>query len=145
MKSRRTRSQNQIFDLLKQLKEAISAQDLYVQLREHNIGMGLATVYRALESLKREGVIQVRTLSSGESLYSLAQAEDTHHLTCVRCGQSTEMDECPVHGLENHLTESHRFQIFYHTLEFFGLCSTCQLTEDDALSDSRSDSRAATG
>ncbi|MEM9944642.1 MAG: transcriptional repressor [Cyanobacteria bacterium P01_D01_bin.36] len=141
MKSRRTRSQTQILERLKQHKKAVSAQDLYLQLRQHNISMGLATVYRALEALKLEGAIQVRTLPSGESLYSLAQAEDLHHLTCVRCGQSVEMDECPVHGLESHLTESHHFQIFYHTLEFFGLCKPCQLDE----ADSRPDSRAATG
>lgn len=132
MKDRRTRSQNQVLDLLKQLQEAVSAQDLYVQLRQRQVSMGLATVYRALESLKLEGAVQVRTLSSGESLYSLAK-EDTHHLTCVRCGSSAVMDECPVHGLESHLTQSHHFQIFYHTLEFFGVCEACQLTEEDSL------------
>ena len=125
MNSRRTRSQTQVFELLKQLPEAISAQDLYAQLREQQISMGLATVYRALDSLKLEGVVQVRTLPSGESLYSLAK-QDTHHLTCVRCGTSAVMEECPVHGLESHLTQSHHFQIFYHTLEFFGLCEKCQ-------------------
>lgn len=125
MKRRRTRSQTQILELLAQLSEAISAQDLYMQLRQNNVSMGLATVYRALDSLKQEGVVQVRTLPSGESLYSLAK-QDTHHLTCVRCGTSAVMDECPVHGLESHLTQSHRFQIFYHTLEFFGLCESCQ-------------------
>ncbi|CAN5742409.1 Fur family transcriptional regulator [soil metagenome] len=132
MKTRRTRSQTQVLDLLKQLKSAISAQELYVQLRQRQVSMGLATVYRSLESLKLEGAVQVRTLSSGESLYSLTQ-EDTHHLTCVRCGSSVVMAECPVHGLESHLTESHHFQIFYHTLEFFGLCEQCQLAEEDSL------------
>lgn len=144
MKSRRTRSQTQILELIKRLKDAVSAQDLYLQLRQEKNTIGLATVYRALESLKQEGTIQVRTLPSGESLYSLVQA-DTHHLTCVRCGHSTEMAECPVHGLETHLTESHHFQIFYHTLEFFGLCEQCQQlqpAEDASLLDSP---RTATG
>ncbi|MGD1897018.1 MAG: Fur family transcriptional regulator [Phormidesmis sp.] len=141
MKRSRTRSQTQVLKQLQTLKEPTSAQDLHIHLRQKKVSMGLATVYRALESLKLEGAIQVRTLSSGESLYSLAAAEDTHHLTCVRCGNSTIMDECPVHGLESHLTESHHFQIFYHTLEFFGLCQTCQLAEDDSLKDSRNDSR----
>ena len=128
MKSRRTRSQTQVLDLLKQLESAISAQDLYAQLKQRQIRVGLATVYRALESLKLEGVVQMRTLPSGESLYSPAQA-DTHHLTCLRCGNSVEVAECPVHGLEHDLNESHQFQIFYHTLEFFGLCEDCQLQE----------------
>ena len=128
MKNRRTRSQNQVLELLKQLPEAISAQDLYAKLRQQQIRMGLATVYRALDSLKLEGTVQMRTLPSGESLYSLTK-QDTHHLTCVRCGTSAVMDECPVHGLESHLTASHHFQIFYHTLEFFGLCEQCQGAE----------------
>ena len=125
MKRSRTRSQTQVLELLKQLPEAISAQNLYVQLRQNKISMGLATVYRALDALKLEGIVQMRTLPSGESLYSLAK-QDSHHLTCVRCGTSAVMDECRVHGLESHLTESHRFEIFYHTLEFFGLCEKCQ-------------------
>ncbi len=125
MTSHRTRSQTQVLALLQQTSDAISAQNLYLQLRQQQVRMGLATVYRALDSLKLEGAVQVRTLSSGESLYSLVK-EDTHHLTCVRCGDSTVMAECPVHGLETHLTESHHFEIFYHTLEFFGLCEKCQ-------------------
>ena len=126
MRSHHTRSQTQVLDRLKQLEKAISAQELYLQLRQQNISVGLATVYRALESLKLEGTVQVRTLPSGESLYSLAQA-DTHHLTCLRCGDSIEVEECPVHSLEHRLNESHHFQIFYHTLEFFGLCEKCQM------------------
>ncbi|MDJ0703829.1 MAG: Fur family transcriptional regulator [Leptolyngbyaceae cyanobacterium MO_188.B28] len=125
MKARRTRSQEQILKVLKKLNCAISAQDLYVDLRKQNQSMGLATVYRSLEALKLEGVIQVRTLTNGESLYSLVQ-EDRHHLTCLQCGQSIAIEECPVHELEENLHQSHHFKIFYHTLEFFGLCPKCQ-------------------
>ncbi|MEO0542036.1 MAG: transcriptional repressor [Cyanobacteria bacterium P01_A01_bin.105] len=123
--ARRTRSQQQLLDILKTLEEPISAQDLYIQLRQHNISMGLATVYRSLEALKLDGTVQVRTLPSGESLYSLIHA-DQHHLTCLNCGNSIAIDECPVHELETQLNGSHRFRIFYHTLEFFGLCAQCQ-------------------
>ena len=123
--ARRTRSQTQLLDVLQTLEAPISAQDLYIQLRERDIRMGLATVYRALEALKLDGAVQVRTLPSGESLYSLAHA-DQHHLTCLNCGSTIPIDECPVHDLETQLNHAHRFRIFYHTLEFFGLCAKCQ-------------------
>lgn len=128
MKSHRTRNQDRILDLLKSLNRAVSAQDLYVELRSRNHSMGLATVYRSLEALKLEGVVQVRTLANGEAVYSLAQ-EDRHHLTCLQCGTSIAIDECPVHELETELHKSYRFKIFYHTLEFFGLCDRCQLPQ----------------
>ncbi len=125
MKTGRNRNQERILNLLQTLNRAISAQDIYVQLRKDSQGIGLATVYRALEALKLEGVIQVRTLASGESLYSLVQ-QDKHHLTCLQCGKSIPINECPVHELETQLHSTHKFKIFYHTLEFFGLCKRCQ-------------------
>ncbi|XGV99540.1 MAG: Fur family transcriptional regulator [Leptolyngbya sp. BL-A-14] len=125
MKASRTRSQERIISLLKHLDRAISAQDLFVELRNCDQAMGLATVYRALEALKLEGVVQARTMASGESLYSLVQ-EDRHHLTCLQCGGSIPIDACPVHELEEQLNQSYQFKIYYHMLEFFGLCTQCQ-------------------
>jgi Fur family ferric uptake transcriptional regulator len=125
MKSQRTRSQERIFHLLKTLNRAVSAQELFVELRQRDQNMGLATVYRALESLKLQGAVQVRTLSTGESLYSSVQ-QDQHHLTCIHCGESIPFQECPVHDLEEKLGRSHHFKVYYHTLEFFGLCDRCQ-------------------
>ena len=126
MAIRRTRNQERILQALQGLEQAISAQDLHSSLRQTGSRIGLATVYRALEALKLDGTVQVRTLSNGESLYSLAH-EDRHHLTCLRCGDSLPIEECPVHDLESHLNDSHHFRIFYHTLEFFGLCAKCQI------------------
>lgn len=126
MTIRRTRNQESILTALQNLEQAISAQDLHSAMRQNGSRIGLATVYRALEALKLDGTVQVRTLSNGESLYSLTQ-EDRHHLTCLRCGDSLPIEECPVHDLEKHLNDSHHFRIFYHTLEFFGLCAKCQI------------------
>jgi Fur family transcriptional regulator, ferric uptake regulator len=133
MKAQRTRSQDKVLRLLKQLNQEISAQDLYVELRRVSIPLGLATVYRALEALKLAGVIQARVLSNGETMYSQVK-EDRHHLTCLQCGTSVPINEtdCPVHALEDRLKRSAHFEIYYHTLEFFGLCSPCQLQQSGA-------------
>lgn len=126
MNVKHTQSQERILKLLKAINRSLSAQDIYVELRNRKQTIGLATVYRSLEALKQEGSLQVRTLPNGESLYSSMQ-QDQHHLTCLRCGDSILIDECPVHQLETDLQRSHQFKIYYHTLEFFGLCTQCQL------------------
>lgn len=128
MKIIRTRSQERVLKLLKTIKQGISAQDIYVKLRRTNQAMGLATVYRSLEALKLEGLVQVRTLSNGEALYSLVQ-QDKHYLTCLQCGNSIPIKKCPVHQIETDLQNKHEFKIFYHTLEFFGLCNRCQIQQ----------------
>jgi Fur family transcriptional regulator, ferric uptake regulator len=127
MKLDLTRSQERILHLLQELHRSTSAQDIYVELRNRSQGVGLATVYRALDALKLAGAVQVRTLGSGESLYSTIQ-EDKHHLTCVYCQKSIPIAECPVDQLETKLQQIHQFKVYYHTLEFFGVCSVCAVT-----------------
>jgi Fur family transcriptional regulator, ferric uptake regulator len=127
MSDRLTKSQQRVLDHLKQAKSPVAAQELYLALRGEGNGVGLATVYRSLDLLKREGLVQARLLPSGESVYSMMQ-HDRHHLTCVQCGKILPIDACPVHHLEEKLSVSHQFKIHYHVLEFFGLCSDCQAT-----------------
>ncbi|VEP15306.1 Fe2+/Zn2+ uptake regulation protein [Hyella patelloides LEGE 07179] len=126
MKAQRTRSQQKVIQVLQELKKAISAQELYIELRNRKQNMGLATVYRSLEALKLQGELKVRLLPSGESVYS-SISRDRHHLTCVNCHTSIPIEQCPVHQLEKQLEASHQFKVYYHTLEFFGLCDRCQV------------------
>ncbi len=130
MTTQRNRSQKRILNLLQQLSSPLSAQQIYIELRQREQPLGLATVYRALESLKLEGAVQSRTLPSGESLYESID-HDQHYLTCLNCGESLPVHQCPVHQLEKELEKSHKFQVFYHSLEFFGLCQQCQITANN--------------
>lgn len=130
MTAQRNRSQKRILNLLHQLNCALSAQQIYVELRQREQPLGLATVYRALDALKLEGAVQARTLATGESLYESIE-HDQHYLTCLNCGDSFPIAECPVHQLEQQLEHSHKFQVFYHSLEFFGLCEQCQGINQD--------------
>ncbi len=124
MKAQYTRSQAQIIRVLKSLNYAISAQDLYLELKHRDQPLGLATVYRALDALKVQGTVKSITLTSREALYSLI-SQDQPHLNCVECGKSLPINECPVHHLEKQLEQTHHFQVYYHTLEFFGRCHQC--------------------
>jgi Fur family transcriptional regulator, ferric uptake regulator len=120
---RLTRNQQAVLDLLSQQTQPVSAQALYSVLRQQQV-IGLATVYRALETLKLRGLVQSRAGANGESLYSPVE-QDQHYLTCLQCGRSFPLDHCPVEELEEHLQHSVPFKIYYHTLEFFGLCEPC--------------------
>lgn len=124
---RLTRNQQAVLDILLSQANAHSAQELYSLLRERQV-IGLATVYRALETLKLHGLIKSRMGTNGEALYSPV-ASDQHYLTCLQCGQSFPLERCPVQEFGDHLQLSVPFKIYYHTLEFFGLCEPCALNE----------------
>jgi Fur family transcriptional regulator, ferric uptake regulator len=122
-----TCSQQAILDLLGDVPSAISAQDLYMMFRQRK-AIGLATIYRSLEILKVHGLIKNRVGNQGEFLYSLI-AKDTHYLTCLHCGTSIQLDRCPITSLNPSPEKDGRFKVYYHTLEFFGLCGDCHNLE----------------
>ncbi|BAQ66211.1 Fur family transcriptional regulator [Geminocystis sp. NIES-3709] len=123
-----TKNQQYILDLLEQLKTEISAQDLHIKLRENDLKIGLATVYRTLKLLHLEGIIQERINTSGECLYELIKDSHSHHLNCINCGRSIIIREeyCPINQNLTNWCLSQNFKLYYHTLEFFGLCENCQ-------------------
>jgi Fur family ferric uptake transcriptional regulator len=122
--TRLTTKQQAVLTQLERLQEAVSAQRLYTELRQHGESLGLATVYRSLDLLKLRGLVQSRTTTDGEALYSPIQ-QDQHYLTCLQCGSSVPLDFCPLQEVQKQLRRSQAFTIYYHTLEFFGVCEPC--------------------
>ncbi|MEM1369605.1 MAG: Fur family transcriptional regulator [Cyanobacteria bacterium P01_H01_bin.15] len=122
-----TRAQTAVLQALRQQPEPTSAQALYTLIKQ-NQRIGLATVYRALDALKRMGKVQHRVTLTGETLYNAVE-QDHHYMTCLDCGQSFPLKMCPLEGLESSLQQSRSFTVYYHTLEFFGLCEPCAIQE----------------
>ena len=118
-----TVNQKLVLQALQRETEPLSAQSLFAKLRETK-KIGLATVYRALEALKLAGFIQHQATMTGELLYQTLE-QDRHALTCLQCGESVPIQGCPVRSLEENLQANYSFRIYYHTLEFFGLCEIC--------------------
>ena len=117
--------QQLLLEQLKQAERELSGQDLHALLRQGPQPMGLATVYRHLRQLQQRGLIRCRHLPSGEALFAPVE-RDEHHLTCVDCGATLVLEHCPMHNVALHGDQAEGFQLLFHTLEFFGLCSHCQ-------------------
>jgi len=117
--------QQLLLTALRQADRELSGQDLHALLRQGSQPMGLATVYRHLRQLQQRGWIRCRHLPSGEALFAPTE-RDEHHLTCVDCGTTVVLNNCPMHDVHLDGGQSAGFQLLFHTLEFFGLCGSCQ-------------------
>ena len=119
-----TKRQQQLLNELKKCSDELSGQDLYRELHKSQSAMGLTTVYRNLQSLVKQGLIRSRHLPNGEVLYAPVE-RDIHHLTCVSCGETTRLQGCPVKPIDLNKKASQKFELLFHTLEYFGLCKKC--------------------
>ncbi len=127
--SRSHRSRSLILDVLQQASQPLSAQEIFVQLRSLDQPLGLATVYRTVEVLRQEGVIQSINLGDHQSHYQLlpSSGHNRHHLICTLCHKVVPLSMCPVHNLEDQLEDEYGFTIDYHVLDFYGTCADCRV------------------
>ena len=116
--------QKQLLEELEKFDDEMSGQELHRRLHEAEFSMGLTTVYRNLQALVKQGLVRSRNLPTGEVLYAPLD-RDIHHLTCVDCGQTMRLKGCPVKDIKLPKNKSQKFELLFHTLEFFGLCELC--------------------
>lgn len=128
MTTRQTRSQKLILQILQRQAQPMSAQELFVEIRNTQQSVGLATVYRSLEALRAEGYLQEVNLGDHQAYYQIlpSNGHNRHHLICTNCRKVVPLPSCPVRELENQLSGQYQFVIDYHVLDFYGTCASCR-------------------
>ena len=124
-----TKKQEHLLEALNNCDDELSGQELHRQLINKGISIGLTTVYRNLQIMIKHGLIRSRHLPTGEVLYTPVD-RDIHHLTCVQCGETSKMEGCPVKDIQTPKETSQKFQLLFHTLEYFGICQNCYQTQN---------------
>lgn len=123
---RRTRQRAAVDEVLDETADFISAQELHAVLRSRGAGVGLATVYRTLQTLADDGRVDVLRADGGEAVYRRCLREEHHHhLVCRSCGATVEIAGPAVERWTKSVADKHGFVDISHTLEIFGTCPKC--------------------
>ncbi|MFJ7826194.1 Fur family transcriptional regulator, ferric uptake regulator [Psychrobacillus sp. OK028] len=115
--------------LLENEEDHLSAEDVFLLVREKSPDIGLATVYRTLELLNELNVVDKIQFGDGVSRYDLRQegaAHFHHHLVCIECGAVDEIQEDLLEDVEAIVEKKWNFRIKDHRLTFHGICYRCQ-------------------
>ena len=124
---RQTRQRAEIVDLLSGLDEFRSAQQLHEMLRARGSGVGLATVYRAVQRLAESGEVDVLRTPEGEQVYRrCAQSTHHHHLVCRSCGATVEIDAGEAEAWAARVAAAYGYDEVDHTIELVGTCADCR-------------------
>lgn len=131
MMQRMTRQRSAVADLLADVDDFRSAQQLHELLRDRGNEVGLATVYRTLQTLADAGEVDVLRADDGEALYRrCSRREHHHHLVCRRCGTAEEIDGPGVEAWAAAIGAAHGFRDVRHTMELTGVCAACAAEAD---------------
>ena len=111
--------------LLENPNQHLAAEDIYAMVRKAHPEIGMATVYRTLDLLSSEKIINQLNFEEGYSRYELESQAHHHHLICLKCGKITEFNDGLLEQVEEEIAKQHDFQIVGHLLKFYGYCPTC--------------------
>ena len=115
--------------LLEHEADHLSAEDVYLLVKEKSPEIGLATVYRTLELLTELKIVDKINFGDGVSRYDLRKegaAHFHHHLVCIECGSVEEIQEDLLEEVELIVEERWKFLVKDHRLTFHGICRNCQ-------------------
>jgi len=121
---RQTRQKDAVLHALGQAQGFVSAQQLHRQLTQHGSVIGLATVYRNLNTLVADGLAD-SLVNAGESLFRDCSKDHHHHLICNGCGIAVEIEAEQAEAWATKVAKEHGFTQVTHTIDIFGLCSAC--------------------
>lgn len=122
---RRTRQQAAVADVLSRLADFRSAQQIHALLRDEESKVGLATVYRTLQTMADSGQVDTLRTPEGELLYRQCSTGHHHHLVCRSCGRTVEVSAPEVEAWAVRAAAEHGFRELRHDLEVYGTCADC--------------------
>lgn len=121
-----TRHRNAILLLLEQSEDPITAEELYISLREKTASINLSTVYRTLDTFVSKNLVLKSTMDDGKARYELNHHEHKHHLFCVGCHKVISIEDCPMGELQELIKKKIDFDVTGHKLEIYGYCHNCK-------------------
>lgn len=111
----------------------ITAADITEHFRRRGRSIGTATVYRQLERMVDEGllnkyIIDMNSPACFEYMGPASHAGEgpCFHCKCERCGRLLHLHCEELEGLSAHIAGRHGFQIDPLRTVFYGLCEDCR-------------------
>lgn len=106
----------------------LSAEDVYRQMLDEKIDVGLATIYRVLMQFAEAGILIRRQFESGAAVFELNEGSHHDHLVCTACGKVEEFVDAGIEHRQEEIAKERGFALHAHALSLYGVCAACART-----------------
>jgi Fur family ferric uptake transcriptional regulator len=115
----------------------VTVSDACEYFKAHGESVGQATVYRQLEKLVDEGVINKYNIDSGSPACFEYTGHESHgsdgvcfHCKCEKCGKLIHMHCDELKAVGEHLLTHDGFKLNPMRTVFYGICEDCLKSEE---------------
>ena len=120
---RNTRQRSAIRTAFERANRPLSPRQVLQAAQAQVRGLGIATVYRNIKILLKEGWLSPVELPGIGTVYELSGKAHHHHFHCDRCSRVFDLHGCIA--TINRLA-GRRFSVKRHELVLFGICAECR-------------------
>ena len=111
-----TKHRNSLLEVLEIENQPLTAEDIFLKLKEQGISINLSSVYRILDTLADNNLIIKYVLGdTNKTFYEINTLKHKHHLVCTSCKKIFPLENCPLSKyeseLEDNLDESEDLQV----------------------------------
>ena len=119
-----TKQGAEIYELIQNSSGHMTADQIHSKLKEQDVKIGIATVYRNLNTLyDNKQINRVRHPELG-FIYD-KNLHDHYHFRCVQCDKIQDLDLPYKENLNKQVQESLGALVLIHELTFEGICQSC--------------------
>ncbi len=126
---RMTQQRRAILKVMETASKHLDASQLLRKAKKLDPSVDRSTVYRTLQLLKRQGLVDELDLMhiNGEGHYYERKLNRDHiHMACMRCGKIMEFVSDIFENLKAQVEKDCRFRIVVSRLEMGGYCAACR-------------------
>jgi Fur family transcriptional regulator, ferric uptake regulator len=126
---RMTSQRRAILSVIETANKHLDASQILRKAQKLDASVDRSTVYRTLELLKRQGMVDeldLMHLEGERHFYERRLGQGHIHMACLRCGKITEFLSETFESLKQQLERDCRFNIVVARLEVGGYCSSCR-------------------
>lgn len=124
---KKTRQREELIKLLFDLPQPISAEDLFLQIKERYPDICLATIYRNLDLFVNKNIVRRLQLSGTKREYELIGKVHYDYLVCLGCKSTVRLTDCPLKLYTKKVVRETQYRIVEHCLSLYGYCPDCQI------------------
>ena len=124
-KYKRSRQRERIYELLQSTGIHPTADWIYNQLNDEFPSLSMGTVYRNLNILIEQGLINKIDFGSTFDRFE-ANTEPHYHFICEACGSIADLKLPIDESLNDRVRSRSGYTPRYHRIEFFGTCGECR-------------------
>ncbi|KMZ13709.1 Ferric uptake regulation protein FUR [Candidatus Burkholderia humilis] len=101
----------------------LTAEDVYRNLLNEELDIGLATVYRVLTQFEQAGLLSRSNFESGKAVFELNEGSHHDHLVCIDCGRVEEFFDAEIERRQQSIAKERGFKLHEHALALYGACT----------------------